>query len=188
MADGITTRIEGLGDLKIAIEALKTDLRKRVVRGALRDAAKPMLNHARANAPSLQRNARYRTPGLLKRSIKVFASRQFNGRDGTLGVYIAVRGNRKALRASGGRGAKNPNDPFYWWWQEFGFTAVGRRAIRGGQRNRSLRRAERIQQGSGRKIPGKHFLSNAFRFTSGIAVTIFQARIKTRIDEANRRR
>lgn len=191
MSDGLTTRTEGLADLKIAVEALKQDLRKRVVRGALRDAAKPMVAHARANAPSLKSTSRFRTPGLLKRSIKVFNSKQFSGRNGTLGVYIAVRGNKKLVRAGrrAGPGSKNLNDPYYWFWQEFGFTAVGRHGkIRGWRRNRETRIAERVRVGTARRIPGKHFMTNAFRFTSNAALTIFQAKMKARIDQANARK
>lgn len=187
MADGIVTRIEGLADLKIAIEALKSDLRKRVVRGALRDAARPMVRQARTDAPVLKSTAKYRTPGLLKRSIKIFGSKRQNGRDGTIGIYIAVRGNKKLI-AAGGKGWKNPNDPFYWWWQEFGFTAVGRKKIGGGARHREGRIAERVRGGTARKIPGKKFMTNAFESMKGAAVEIFEQRIAHHIEKANRRK
>lgn len=182
MADGITTRIEGLADLKIAIEALKTDLRKRVVRGALRDGARPMVRAARTNAPTLKSETRYRTPGILKRSIKTFSSKQQNRQNGTIGIYIAVRGQKKfikAARAAGGSGGKNPFDPFYWWWQEFGYTATGRR--------RTSTRPGRRYTGA-RKIPAKHFMTRAFEQHKNNAVNIFQQRVATHIDRANRRK
>jgi HK97 gp10 family phage protein len=187
MSDGLTTRIEGLADLKITVEALKQDLRKRVVRGALRDAARPIVNAARVRAPVLKTPARFRTPGLLKRSIKVFSSKQFSGRNGTLGVYVAVRGSKAKLRASGGKGAKNPNDPYYWYWQEFGFTAVGRRKVGGGRFTRPGRLAARISAGAP-VILGKHFMQRGFDSGKQQAVTIFTAKLKTRIDQANQRK
>ncbi|HJT63074.1 MAG TPA: HK97-gp10 family putative phage morphogenesis protein [Burkholderiales bacterium] len=188
MSDGITTRIEGLADLKLAVEALKQDMRKRVVRGALRDAARPIVNRAKQRAPVLKTPSRYRTPGLLKRSIKVFSSKRYNGRDGTLGVFVAVRASKAKLRASGGRGAKNPNDPFYWFWQEFGFTAVGRRRVGGGRFTRPGRLEARVKGGSARRIPGLRFMRDGFEGGKGEALSVFQARIKTRIDQANQRK
>jgi len=187
MADGVTVRIEGLRELRLAVNDLRDDLKRGVIRGALREAARPIVRSAQANAPVLKKPSRYRTPGLLKRSIKVYNSKRENGRNGTLGVFIAVRGNKKTLRATGGKGAKNPNDPFYWVFQEFGFTAVGRRRIGGGRLSRPGRLKARLRAGTARKIPGKRFMTNAFNSSSREALAIFQGRMKRRIEQANRR-
>ena len=191
MADGVTVRIDGIQDLKIAIEDLTQDMRKKVVRAGLRAEALPMVREARQSAPVLKKQSKYRTPGLLRRSINVFNSKQNNGRNGVLGVYIGVRGPTKfkKLAASiGGKGSRNPFDPFYWWWQEFGFTATGRKTIRGGARLRERRRTEGIKRGTFRAIPGKRFMRDAFDNQKDDAVSIFQSKIKARIDKANTRK
>lgn len=152
-----TVKIEGLDDLNRAIAELTQDLKRKVVRGALRDAAKPIQRAAVANAPTLQSPATYRLPGTLKRSILVKASRQANGRDGNIGVYIAVR-KRKGL--GGKAGARNPFDPFYWRFLEFGT----------------------------KHISAQRFMTRAFDANSGAAIDIFKARLKARIDKANTRK
>lgn len=122
MADGVTVRLTGIDDLKRAVDALRNDLRKKVVRGALRDAAKPIVAAAKANAPVLRKATKYRTPGLLRKSIVVRSSKVFNGRNGELGVYISVRGKKGARR-----GARSADDPFYWRFSEFGTRKMAKR-------------------------------------------------------------
>jgi len=152
-----TVKLDGLDDLNRAIKELKADLRRKVARAALRDAAKPIQRAAVAAAPVLKGEHPYRLPGTLKRSILVKASKRFNGRDGEVGVYIAVR-KRKGL--GGKAGARNPFDPFYWRFQEFGT----------------------------RKMAARPFMGPAFNAHARNAIQIFQDRIKVRIDKANRRK
>ena len=59
MADEI--KVEGLADLKAAVEELTADLRKKVIVGALRDAAKPIVAAAKAAVPVLQTPSPYRS-------------------------------------------------------------------------------------------------------------------------------
>ena len=153
MAETVT----GLADLKLALKDLAADLKKKVVRAALRDAAAPMRKAAIAAAPVLKKPHPYRLPGTLKKSIIVKASKRYNGRGGEIGVYLTVT-KRKGL--GGKPGARNPFDPFYWRFQEFGT----------------------------KKQPAKKFLTPAFDSNATRAIDIFQARIKTRIDKANRRK
>ena len=155
MAD--TKRIHGLDDLNRAINELSADLRRKVARAALRDAARPIQKAAIAAAPTLKKEHPYRLPGTLKRSIMVKASKVFNGKNGEIGVYVAVR-KRKGL--GGKAGARNPFDPFYWRFQEFGTARHGRQA----------------------------FMEPAFKANSTQAIQIFQARLKARIDKANKRK
>lgn len=150
-------QIEGLADLKLAIKDLAADLKKKVIRGALRDAAKPIQKQAVATAPVLKKDATYRLPGTLKKSILTKASKRFKGQDGEIGVFISAS-KRKAL--GGKRSARNPFDPFYWRFLEFG--TVKQRALR--------------------------FLTNAFNANSSQSIRIFQDRVKTRIDKANKRK
>ena len=149
--------IEGLADLKRSLADLTSDLKRKVVRAGLRDAAAPIAKQARANAPVLKKDHPYRLPGTLKKSIITKASKQFNGRNGEIGVYVAVR-KRKGL--GGKASARNPFDPFYWRFQEFG-----------------------TKTQAARPFMGPAFDANASR-----AIDIFKARLKTRIDKANTRK
>lgn len=159
MAEIIT--VNGLADAKRALEALTKDLRNRVVRGALRDAAKPIVQQAKANAP-------VRT-GLVKRRITVNASRLRKKARGEIGVYIRPRATALARRTK-----LRSQDPFYYKFQEAGFHATGRSKLKNSR--------------NARFIEGKAFLGSAFESRRQSALAIFQAAIKRRIDEANRRK
>lgn len=165
MADPVIVRVEGLGRLNEAVEELTGDLRKKVVVGALRDAARPIVTGAKQRAPVLRSPHPYRVPGVLRRNIAVFRSKTFRGQDGVLGVYIRVRrltgGAISAFkRATGLAGRRNPFDPFYWWFLEFGT----------------------------RTIAPRRFLAGAFQAARLNAVAIFERRIGERIRKANERR
>ena len=115
--------IEGLADAKAALESLSRDMRLKVVRGALRAAARPIVRQAKANAPVLT--------GLVRKRIGTFSSKIKRGRDGELGVFIKPRSSAAA------RKAKNKAlDPYYYRFQEAGFHAVGTRRVNGGRTNR----------------------------------------------------
>ena len=152
-----TVKLDGLDDLNRAIKELKADLRCKVARAALRDAAKPIQRAAVAAAPVLKGEHPYRLPGTLRRSIKVKASKRFKGQDGEIGVFVSVS-KRKAL--GGKSSARNPFDPFYWRFMEFGT----------------------------KKLPRQQFMTPAFEANTDNALRIFQARLKTRIDKANHRK
>jgi HK97 gp10 family phage protein len=163
-------KIEGLDALKRSINELTADLKRKVVRAGLRDAAAPIARAARAKAPVMnpwkvihtQKGPKrvethpYRLPGTLKNSIITKASKHFNGKNGEIGVYIAVR-KRKGL--GGKAGARNPFDPFYWRFQEFGT----------------------------RHHAAQPFMGPAFDANSARAIDIFKARLKVRIDKANKK-
>lgn len=179
-------KIKGLEDLKRAVSELAGDLKRKVIRAALRDAGGPMLRQARARAPVLKNSHPYRLPGTLKKSLLIKASKRHRGQNGEIGVYMAVR-KRKGL--GGKASARNPFDPFYWRFVEFGFTAVGsRRRIAGGQRSREAARQSLLKSGKARWIEGTHFMRDAFEANTGRAISIFQAKLKDRIDKANTRK
>ena len=155
MAD--SQRIHGLDDLNRAIKELAADLRRKVVRAALRDAAKPIQRAAVANAPVLKNPHPYRLPGTVRQSIKIKSSKVFNGQDGEIGVFVSV-GKRKGL--GGKASARNPFDPFYWRFLEFGT----------------------------KHLSAQRFMARAFETNSGQAIDIFKTKIKARIDKANTRK
>lgn len=115
---GEVVRVEGLDDLKRKLSDMGGTLRRRVLRNALAAAARDVRDTARRNAPVLTaaqalRNP-HRKPGTVRKAISVRTSKA-DRREGNVGVFVNVRPAK-----SGARGAKNPNDPFYWRFLEFG--------------------------------------------------------------------
>ena len=115
---GEVVRIEGLDNLKRKLAEVPKAMRKRVLRNALAAGAREVRDVAKRNAPVLtlgtSLNAPYRKPGTVKQAIRVRTSKA-DRRAGDVGVFVNVRPAK-----SGQRGAKNPNDPFYWRFLEFG--------------------------------------------------------------------
>lgn len=133
MADGFEVKLEGVDELKAALADASMQIRKKAVRNALREAGKVIQAAARASAPVLSTPNINRRPGTIKKAISVRASRQAR-QDGMEGVYVGVRpltsAKIRAFKQSAPTGKKsgknNPNDPFYWWFVEFGHKIVPR--------------------------------------------------------------
>lgn len=126
-------KLNGLDELKSAMKSLPDKIRKRAVAKALRAAGRVVRDEARMNVDRFKaetivlrakNNVRkhapnqYRRSGVLRRAIFVRRSK-IAARSRMQGVFINVR----PLKKGGSRGApsaKNPNDPFYWRFVEFG--------------------------------------------------------------------
>ena len=152
---GEVVRIEGLDELKRKLAEVPKAMRKRVLRNALAAGAREVRDVAKRNAPVMtlgtSLKAPYRKPGTVKQAIRVRTSKA-DRRAGDVGVFVNVRPAK-----AGQRGAKNPNDPFYWRFLEFGT----------------------------KKMPAKPFLQRATSALPK-ALTIFQERIAKWINETNR--
>ncbi len=152
---GEVVRIEGLENLKRKLAEVPKAMRKRVLRNALAAGAREVRDVAKRNAPVMtlgtSLNAPYRKPGTVKQAIRVRTSKA-DRRAGDVGVFVNVRPAK-----AGQRCAKNPNDPFYWRFLEFGT----------------------------KKMPAKPFLQRATSALPK-ALTIFQERIAKWINETNR--
>ena len=152
---GEVVRIEGLDNLKRKLAEVPKAMRKRVLRNALAAGAREVRDVAKRNAPVLtlgtSLNAPYRKPGTVKQAIRVRTSKA-DRRAGDVGVFVNVRPAK-----SGQRGAKNPNDPFYWRFLEFGT----------------------------KKMPARPFLQRATSALPK-ALAIFEARIAKWIQETDR--
>lgn len=99
-------KVTGLEDLRRAVEELTRDLRKRVVIGALKDAARPIVQAAKGNAPV--------KTGLVRRRIGVYTSKVFKGQGGVIGVMIRVRPEKgKRVKGTRVRVRIKQNDPYY---------------------------------------------------------------------------
>ncbi|MEY5101213.1 MAG: hypothetical protein RJA36_3932 [Pseudomonadota bacterium] len=123
-------RIEGLDAAIATLKGLPDKLRKRALRNALAAGARLVRDAAKAKAPILSANdpavlKGWRKPGTLRKAITVRTSKAAR-RAGNVGVFVNVR-PAKGAKFKGGkqvkasqRGAKSPNDPFYWRFVEFG--------------------------------------------------------------------
>ena len=138
-------RVLGIPDCKEALLALVPKLRKRILRNALASGARVYRDDAKRLTPILKTRSKYRNVGTVRNAIKVRTSKQ-STRRGDVGVFVNVR------PAKGGqRGAKNPNDPFYWRFLEFGTT----------------------------KMSGRRFLTNATKKTTEVLAKITASLVKS---------
>ena len=125
MASDFSANITGLDEINAALKALPTKLRRGIVRNALAAGARVFRDEAKRLAPVL-RTTTYsgasaiqrgvRKPGTLQKAIRVRTSKRAT-RAGDVGVFVNVVPAKGASK-----GAKNPNDPFYWRFLEFGTT------------------------------------------------------------------
>lgn len=126
--DGVTAKVRGLPDLKAALLAIPRELRRRALRTALAAGARAVRDEAKRRAPVLKTSTYFgssairrgtRKPGTLQKAIVVRTSKLAR-RAGNVGVFVNVKPAK-----GGNRGAKSPNDPYYWRWQEFGWRSAG---------------------------------------------------------------
>ena len=112
--EGITATVDGLERLKIAFSGIPDKLRRKVLLSALRKGAAVVRKAARAATPELAKPTPYRTKGLLKKRLMVRVSRTSKAA-GHVGVFVNIRPAEGTQR-----GARSPNDPFYWRFVNFG--------------------------------------------------------------------
>lgn len=133
----INIALQELAKIKATFNALPARLGDRVVMGALRAAAQPIRQDAQSLVPVLDQSTKYRHRGTVRKNISVRRSKQQK-----YSVFVgvvpysrtAIKAFKKSQRAKGvkvtGKDVKafrqsiastiSPDDPFYWWWQEFG--------------------------------------------------------------------
>ena len=114
-----TIKVHGLQELSQTLMKLPKELEKRVIMGALRAAGQTIRKDAMARAPILETPDPRRRAGTLRKNISV---RRVKGKTAVyVGVFGASRKKIAAFKAAGGgKGANNPDDPYYWKWVEFG--------------------------------------------------------------------
>lgn len=135
----IEAKVTGIPDLREALRGIPPKLRVRALRNALAAGARAVQKAAREATPIISASALavrkgYRKPGTVRKAISVRTSKTAR-RNGDVGVFVNVRPAkgarykttrnaaglkvRRQVRASQ-RGARSPNDPFYWRFLEFG--------------------------------------------------------------------
>lgn len=126
----IKVELRGADQLRDALLQLPDQLRRRVLRKAVRSAGNAIAKAARSMAkPDLKKATKYRKPGTVRRAISVRTSK-VDRRSGDVGVFVNVRPiGRSVARVAklGKMSAKNPNDPFYWRFLEFGTKKMSKR-------------------------------------------------------------
>jgi HK97 gp10 family phage protein len=178
----VEAKVQGLPDLRAALQSIAPKLRVRALRNALSAGARVVRDAARSVTPVMSNEeaavrAPVRKPKTVRNAISVRTSRR-DRRGGNVGVFVNVRPAKR-----GQRGAKSPNDPFYWQWLEFGWTpATGKR---GGQA-RNERQRERRRQGASYvpSIPGAGFLRFGATKLSQ-ALQVFVQKIGPAIEKLN---
>lgn len=129
-------RVEGVSELLKRLNALPVELRKNAVYSALNAGGAVVRNAAKENAPYLGKTRAYKTlpkhrkPFTVRDAIRVSRSRITKGQNGLYEVIVRVKplkekqiaAFKRAQVAAGrrGSGAANPDDPYYWWFLEFG--------------------------------------------------------------------
>lgn len=164
MSGSTTVTVRGLSDLHRALEGLKADLRRRLVRNALAAGARLVRDEARRLTPILAAPVRrkgklVRKPGTVRKAISVRTSKRAR-QQGAVGVFVNVKpaAGLTAKKLSR-RGATSPDDPYYWQWLEFG--RQGRAGARAVQRRRAgLQRARKALRAVGPIAP-QRFLQRA---------------------------
>jgi HK97 gp10 family phage protein len=135
----IQAKVSGIPDLREALRSIVPKLRVRALRNALAAGARVVQRAAQGATPvispgSLSVQKGYRKPGTVRKAISVRTSK-IARREGNVGVFVNVKpakgarytvargafGTKKVtLKRASQRGAKSPNDPFYWRFLEFG--------------------------------------------------------------------
>ena len=145
----IEAKVSGIPDLRAALAGIVPKLRVRALRNALAAGARAVQKSARAATPVISSSSvpvrkGYRTPGTVRKAISVRTSKLAR-RAGNVGVFVNVRPAKR-----GARGAKNPKDPFYWKFIEFGTQAHRITAPAGKVLGFSLRKSVQIPAQSAR--------------------------------------
>ena len=144
--------ITGLTEAIATLKALPDKLRKRALRNALAAGARLVRDEAKRKAPVISASdpavrKGWRKPGTLRKAITVRTSKA-SRKKGAVGVFVNVRPAKGAVFRKGkqvkasNRGAKNPNDPFYWRFVNWDINpAGGDRSKEGKAARRKLNKA-----------------------------------------------
>lgn len=119
MADDI--QLHGLKELQATLRQLPLRLQDRTILAALRAAGQVIRKEAQARVPLLKQPVPHRKRGVVRKAISVRRSRLDNIKGKRSGVYIGVKPlGRKEIKGFKGGTGRNPDDPFYWIFLEFG--------------------------------------------------------------------
>jgi len=168
-ATDTTTQVAGLKELLAGLSALPFELGKNAIYAALGGAGAVVRREAQNRVPILAQSdpavqRGVRKPGTLKRAIRVSRSKRNKGQNGLWEVIVRVKPLKgrqvKAFKNTSGKAARdNPDDPYYWWWVEFGTS----------------------------KMAARPFLRPAFESTKDQQLAAMRTRMKAGLDRAARK-
>ena len=160
-----TIQISGLAELERELKALPAKLQRRSLNNAMNAGARVVQQEIKNRAPV--------KTGTLKRNV---ASRKGKPRNGLEArVVIGVRTGKVQKR---GKRKGQFVDPYYYKFQELGFTAVGRRKFA----SRTERQARKRGAGSyGRLIPGRRFMRDGLTAAGPRALEAIRGRLATEL-------
>lgn len=130
MASGSSSiKIEGLNELRMALQQLPERIQRKALANSVAKGARIIGNDAKRRVPVLKEFDPRRTPGLLKRLIRVTRGVR---RNTEAAAFVSVRRMTKKQvtefkAKTGHKGADNPFDPFYWTFVEFGTSKMAAR-------------------------------------------------------------
>lgn len=141
MADGVFVKLEGIDELKRRLAQATKTIRVKAIRSSLKKAGAVISKEAKRAAPVLTVPTKTRKAGTVKRAIAVRNSK-FARQHGDEGVFVGVRPLRGSRQKKLGKaGAKNPNDPYYWKFLEFGTKKMSARNLGGESADGFMRQA-----------------------------------------------
>ena len=122
--------ISGGDALAKALMELAPKIEKNILRGAVRAGSVVIQKEAQSRAPVLQSPDPRRKPGTLKNAIRVRGAKIVRGVGVVGGVIVRplTAGQISKFKSQGGgKGANNPDDPFYANFVEFGTVKMAQR-------------------------------------------------------------
>jgi HK97 gp10 family phage protein len=163
-ASNVSVHIAGMRELLAGLQQLPAELGKSAIYAALGGAGRIVRDDAKARAPVLKSTARGRKPGTVRDAIRVSRSKQNKGQRGLWEVIVRVKPLKgkavgKFKQATGLAAALNPDDPFYWWFLEFGTS----------------------------KMPARPFLRPAFESTKAAQLEAMRKRMQAGIERGARK-
>jgi hypothetical protein len=154
MADGITVQVRGLREIKASLVQLPDKLAKKVIVKSMRPGVTIIKKKIEQAAP-------VRT-GVLRKGFVIRASK-INKKPPIIGAFLTLRRIKKDKGAKRGKRKRDPNDPFYGKFVEYGYflgkkTRVVVKTRKTGKKKGKLykRRVGTIH------VPGQLFAHHAF--------------------------
>lgn len=117
-----SVRISGLSELSQQMRELGGKVSGRIARRAMNNGAGVLKTEIKQRVPVLEKTTPRRRRGTVKRNIRSKTKIQRNGQVRTR-IWVKSLPDKKVKafkQATGKSAALNPDDPFYWWFVEFG--------------------------------------------------------------------
>lgn len=169
-------KVHGLNEIRARMFQLPNKDIKRILNKALGAGARVVAAEVRSLAPV--------DTGAIKRNVvsKMGPRRKRGSADSRFIVGVLHGRTNTNATTAGGRKRKvtaydkRGQDPFYYRFQDLGYSAVGRRKAQG-------RNARRERAAAGRKIPGKRFLQRGLESSASRALQKVQQVMVTELDK-----